>query len=94
MSAIPPIPPAVTDTVMKTMGSPFGALTLAVLMLWGIMNSYQGLVDKLITDHAEDRALYRQAMTELSSEMGKVSKDLQGISSEIKEIRRDLQDER
>ena len=76
------------ETVLKSVTGPFGALTLACCMLWVIMQNYQSLVDQLITDHAADRALYRETMATLSSEMGKVSEDLQDISSEIKEIRR------
>lgn len=79
---------SIQETVLKSVTGPFGALTLACCMLWVIMQNYQSLVDQLITDHAADRALYRETMATLSNEMSKVSDDLQDISTEIKEIRR------
>ena len=83
---------SIQDQVLKGVTGPFGALTLACGMLYFVMGNYQSLVDQLITDHAEDRALYRETMSQLSAEMKNVSEDIQGIRTDIKDIRRDLND--
>ena len=83
----------VQEQVLKGVTGPFGALTLACGMLWFVMQNYQSLVDQLITDHAADRALYRETMSQLQAEMKNVSSDIQGIRIDIQDIRRDLRDE-
>lgn len=81
---------ALQEQVLKGVTGPFGALTLACGMLWLVMGNYQGLVDQLISDHAADRALYRETMSQLQQEMKNVSGDIQGIRTDIQDIRRDL----
>ena len=85
---------AVQEQVLKGITGPFGALTLACGMLYFVMDNYQSLVDQLITDHAADRALYRETMGQLQSEMKNVSSDIQGIRGDIQDIRRDLSSDR
>lgn len=85
---------AVQEQVLKGITGPFGALTLACGMLYFVMDNYQSLVDQLITDHAADRALYRETMSQLQSEMKNVSSDIQGIRGDIQDIRRDLSSDR
>jgi len=85
---------AVQEQVLKGITGPFGALTLACGMLYFVMDNYQSLVDQLISDHAADRALYRETMSQLQNEMKNVSNDIQGIRGDIQDIRRDLSSDR
>jgi hypothetical protein len=85
-----PITPAIQEQLISKVTGPFGALTLAVVLLWIIMGNYQSLIDQMITDHAADREMYRSTMIQLSTEMNRISVDLKEIHVEVQEIRRDI----
>lgn len=64
-----------------------GALVLACIVLYQVMSQYETLIDTMIQDNKEDRAMYQQNMSELSNHMDKVNDTLEKIQEDISSIR-------
>ena len=64
-----------------------GALVLACIVLYQVMSQYETLIDTMIQDNKEDRAMYQQNMAELSNHMDKVNETLEKIQEDISSIR-------
>ena len=80
-----------TNKILEQINGSFGALSLACLMLYSFMSSYQELIDRIMTEHAEDRAMYQQTLTQLSEDLQNLSSNAKEITSEIEDIKHDLQ---
>lgn len=65
-----------------------GALALAVFFLWSIMGSYEKLIDNMLSESKEDRALYQTSMQGMTDHMHELNVTLQQIQSDIAEIKK------
>ena len=72
---------------MKAIMGQGGALVLACIVLYQVMSQYETLIDTMIQDNKEDRAMYQQNMAELSNHMDKVNETLEKIQEDISSIR-------
>ena len=72
---------------MKAVMGQGGALVLACIVLYQVMSQYETLIDTMIQDNKEDRAMYQQNMSELSNHMDKVNETLEKIQEDISSIR-------
>jgi|TARA_Y100001968_G_C18837116_1_gene471850 DNA-binding transcriptional regulator YiaG len=75
------------NEIMKAVMGQGGALVLACLVLYQVMSQYETLIDTMIQDNKEDRAMYQQNMSELSKHMDKVNETLEKIQEDISSIR-------
>tara|TARA_B100000519_G_scaffold128956_1_gene111278 strand:- start:67 stop:294 length:228 start_codon:yes stop_codon:yes gene_type:complete len=72
-----------TQQLIDMVTGQFGALVLAVLLLLVIMRHYKSLIDQSLTEHREDRALYRDSMLTLVSKMDQIGRDIDDIKQRI-----------
>tara|TARA_A100001011_G_C14304097_1_gene842223 strand:+ start:2746 stop:2973 length:228 start_codon:yes stop_codon:yes gene_type:complete len=72
-----------TQQIIDMVTGQFGALVLAVLLLLVIMRHYKSLIDQSLTEHREDRALYRDSMLTLVSKMDQIGRDIDDIKQRI-----------
>tara|TARA_R100000353_G_C6503614_1_gene194752 strand:+ start:1036 stop:1263 length:228 start_codon:yes stop_codon:yes gene_type:complete len=72
-----------TQQLIDMVTGQFGALVLAVLLLLIIMRHYKSLIDQSLTEHREDRALYRDSMLTLVSKMDQIGRDIDDIKQRI-----------
>ena len=75
------------DEILKGIMGQGGALVLACIILYNIMAQYEKLIDTMVTDNKEDRAMYQSNMSELSNHMDKVNDTLVQIQEDISTIR-------
>jgi len=75
------------NEILKGVMGQGGALVLACIILYNIMAQYEKLIDTMVTDNKEDRAMYQSNMSELSSHMDKVNDTLVQIQEDISTIR-------
>lgn len=75
------------DEIMKAILGQGGALVLACIVLYNIMSQYEKLIDTMVQDNKEDRAMYQKNMSELSNHMDKVNVTLEQIQKDISSIR-------
>lgn len=75
------------NEIMKAVMGQGGALVLACIVLYQVMSQYETLIDTMIQDNKEDRAMYQQNMSELSNHMDKVNDTLEKIQEDISSIR-------
>ena len=78
------------NEIIKSILGQFGALVLAVICLWQIMNNYEGLIDQMIIDHGHDRQLYRESMEQLTFEVMGIRKSIDDIKSQLRDIKSEL----
>ena len=67
------------EKVLEKVTGPFGALVLAVVLLWIVLGHYQTLIDQSLSEHREDRALYRESMHDLSGKIDRIGRDVEDI---------------
>jgi len=77
----------VNSEIMKAILGQGGALVLACIVLYNIMSQYEKLIDTMVQDNKEDRAMYQKNMSELSEHMDKVNVTLEKIQRDISSIR-------
>jgi len=77
----------VNSEIMKAILGQGGALVLACIVLYNIMSQYEKLIDTMVQDNKEDRAMYQKNMSELSEHMDKVNVTLEKIQKDISSIR-------
>lgn len=77
----------ISPEIIKAILGQFGALVLAVVCLWTVMENYEQLIDQMIIDHGHDRQLYRESMEQLTVEVMGIRKSIDDIKSELKEIK-------
>ena len=75
------------NELLKAVMGQGGALVLACIVLYQVMSQYETLIDTMIQDNKEDRAMYQQNMSELSNHMDKVNDTLEKIQEDISSIR-------
>jgi len=75
------------NEIMKAILGQGGALVLACIVLYNIMSQYEKLIDTMVQDNKEDRAMYQKNMSELSEHMDKVNVTLEKIQRDISSIR-------
>ena len=80
----------VNNELIKGILGQFGALVLAVVFLWQIMGNYEALIDQMITDHGQDRQLYRESMEKLTEEVSSIRKSIEDIKKELAEIKDEI----
>jgi hypothetical protein len=80
----------INPEVIKAILGQFGALVLAVVCLWQIMNNYEQLIDQMIIDHGHDRQLYRESMEQLTLEVMGIRKSIDEIKIQLREIKTEL----
>lgn len=76
--------------IIKSILGQFGALVLAVVCLWTIMNNYEQLIDQIIIDHGHDRQLYRLSMEQLTIEVSGIKTSIDDIKNDINEIKNQI----
>jgi hypothetical protein len=60
-----------------------GALVLATVILFQTMNRYDELIQSMLEDSKEDRAMYQTTMTELTTQIQATNKTLMSIQRDI-----------
>tara|TARA_B100001250_G_C19709074_1_gene748334 strand:- start:870 stop:1115 length:246 start_codon:yes stop_codon:yes gene_type:complete len=80
----------VNNEVIKGILGQFGALVLAVVFLWQIMGNYEQLIDQMITDHGQDRQLYRESMEKLTEEVSSIRKSIEEIQRQLHDIKKEI----
>lgn len=73
----------VNNELIKGILGQFGALVLAVICLWQIMNNYEQLIDQIIIDHGNDRQLYRDSMYQLTIEVTAIRTSIDDIKAQL-----------
>ena len=53
----------------------FGALCLACVVLWHLLQGHKQHMERLYKDNKEDRELYRTTLTHLSQKIDKIGQD-------------------
>ena len=73
--------------IIKSILGQGGALVLACVVLYNVMGSYEKLIDTMVQESKEDRAMYMTNMKDLSSHMDKVNETLSKIQIDIQDIK-------
>ena len=66
-------------TIIEAATGQFGALTLACIVLYQMMQYHKENIDRLYADHREDRELYRTTLTDLSKKIDQIGDDVAEI---------------
>tara|TARA_B100000214_G_scaffold40098_1_gene25131 strand:+ start:9544 stop:9753 length:210 start_codon:yes stop_codon:yes gene_type:complete len=69
---------------MNAVTGQFGALCLACVVLWNLMQQQKQSMERLYKDNKEDRELYRTTLTNLSQKIDKIGEDVAAIKRELK----------
>ena len=77
----------IQSEIIKSILGQGGALVLACVVLYNVMGSYEKLIDIMVQESKEDRAMYMQNMRDLSTHMDKVNETLSKIQMDIEEIK-------
>jgi len=64
-----------------------GALVLACLVLYQVMSMYDKLIQDMIQDQKEDRAMYIQTMSDLTKQIDNLQISIQQIQKDVSDIR-------
>lgn len=72
------------STLMNAVTGQFGALCLACVVLWNLMQQQKTSMERLYKDNKEDRELYRTTLTNLSQKIDKIGEDVAAIKRELK----------
>ena len=69
---------------MNAVTGQFGALCLACVVLWNLMQQQKQSMERLYKHNKEDRELYRTTLTNLSQKIDKIGEDVAAIKRELK----------
>ena len=72
------------STLMNAVTGQFGAVCLACVVLWNLMQQQKQSMERLYKDNKEDRELYRTTLTGLSQKIDKIGEDVAAIKRELK----------
>ena len=72
------------STLLNAVTGQFGALCLACVVLWNLMQSQKQYMERLYRDNKEDRELYRTTLTNLSQKIDKIGEDIAEIKKELR----------
>lgn len=67
------------SSLLNAVTGQFGALVLACVVLWNLMQSQKQYMERLYNDNKEDRELYRTTLTNLSQKIDKIGDDVAEI---------------
>ena len=62
----------------------FGALCLACVVLWHLLQGHKQHMERLYSDNKEDRELYRTTLTNLSLKIDRIGEDVAEIKKELR----------
>ena len=72
------------SSLINAVTGQFGALCLACVVLWNLMQSQKQYMERLYKDNKEDRELYRTTLTNLSQKIDKIGDDIAEMKKEFK----------
>ena len=72
------------SSLINAVTGQFGALCLACVVLWNLMQSQKQYMERLYKDNKEDRELYRTTLTNLSQKIDKIGEDIAEIKKELR----------
>ena len=72
-----------TEQIIEGITGQFGALVLAVIMLLIVMRHYKTLIDQSLSEHREDRAMYRETMLSLAGKVDQIGRYIDDIKQRI-----------
>ena len=72
------------SSLINAVTGQFGALCLACVVLWNLMQSQKQYMERLYKDNKEDRELYRTTLTNLSQKIDKIGDDIAEIKKELR----------
>ena len=70
------------SSLINAVTGQFGALCLACVVLWNLMQSQKQYMERLYKDNKEDRELYRTTLTNLSQKIDKIGDDIAEMKKE------------
>ena len=72
------------SSLLNAVTGQFGALCLACIVLWNLMQSQKQYMERLYKDNKEERELYRTTLTNLSQKIDKIGEDVAEIKKELR----------
>ena len=72
------------SSLINAVTGQFGALCLACVVLWNLMQSQKQYMERLYKDNKEDRELYRTTLTNLSQKIDKIGDDIAEMKKEFR----------
>ena len=72
------------SSLLNAVTGQFGALCLACVVLWNLMQQQKTYMERLYKDNKEDRELYRTTLTHLSNKIDKIGEDVAEIKKELR----------
>ena len=72
------------SSLINAVTGQFGALCLACVVLWNLMQSQKQYMERLYKDNKEDRELYRTTLTNLSQKIDKIGDDKAEMKKELR----------
>ena len=72
------------SSLINAVTGQFGALCLACVVLWNLMQSQKQYMERLYKDNKEDRELYRTTLTNLSQKIDKIGDDIAEMKKELR----------
>ena len=72
------------SSLINAVTGQFGALCLACVVLWNLMQSQKQYMERLYKDNKEDRELYRTTLTNLSQKIDKIGDDKADMKKELR----------
>lgn len=72
------------SSLLNAVTGQFGALVLACVVLWHLLQGHKKHMDRMYKDNKEDRELYRTTLTHLSQKIDKIGEDVAEIKKELR----------
>lgn len=72
------------SSLINAVTGQFGALCLACVVLWNLMQSQKQYMERLYKDNKEDRELYRTTLTNLSQKIDIIGDDIAEMKKELR----------
>ena len=71
------------STLINAVTGQFGALCLACVVLWNLMQQQKQSMERLYKDNKEDRELHRTTLMNLSQRIDRIGEDVATIKKEL-----------
>lgn len=72
------------SSLLNAITGQFGALVLACVVLWHLLQGHKQHMERLYKDNKEDRELYRTTLTNLSMKIDRIGEDVAEIKKELR----------
>lgn len=72
------------SSLISVVTGEFGALCLACVVLWHLLQGHKQHMERLYSDNKEDRELYRTTLTNLSLKIDRIGEDVAEIKKELR----------